>query len=267
VILGTPCAWANLTPVGTPSESANQTLVPTPTIGMSTQCASGTAATTSSGPMGAMPYPACELWIGTHPQVYLPDPVSIDSAFADPDGASAAQISGTANWGDGTTSQLTISSQQGVLHLSGSHDYRMAGEYQIWVLLTDGSGMWTQALFGATVDPQAGSGLIPQVTPQPDVQSPPEPQSGLPFTVTQVFEDPDGGSTADYSALIDWGDGSPASPGSVTAAGGAGPLWLVTGTHAWPAATADARYTATFTIFDQDGSECRFQADYLVYAS
>jgi hypothetical protein len=53
-----------------------------------------------------------------------------------------ASVSGTINWGDGTTSTATVSNNGGSLqvHSSGTKTYSQEGYYQITVSLSDSAG-------------------------------------------------------------------------------------------------------------------------------
>jgi hypothetical protein len=76
------------------------------------------------------------------------------------------------------------------------------------------------------------------------------PAAGTPFTGTVgTFTDTDANANlADFTALIDWGDGR-ASPGQVTAAVGGG--FKVSGSNTY---TAGGDFTITFTVEDFGGA-------------
>jgi SdrD B-like domain/PKD domain len=89
------------------------------------------------------------------------------------------------------------------------------------------------------------------VTVWPPISAMPVPVSaveGNGFTVpVATFTDPDPtGSMSDYLATIDWGDGTPASPGDISKAGG---TFTVTGQHTY---AEEGNYPISVTVTDDD---------------
>ena len=81
----------------------------------------------------------------------------------------------------------------------------------------------------------------------------PAENTGVPFTVV-VGTFTDANPTApisDFTATIDWGDGSPNSVGTITQPGGVGTAFDVTGSHTY---AKPGEYFTTITVTDDGGS-------------
>ena len=167
--------------------------------------------------------------------------------------AAAASGSATIAWGDGQSSpaQFTQASTS-ELDVSGSHTYGEEGSYSGFV-----SGSWScgggaphefSEPFGAQVaDAQlsaAGAGA-PGGAGAGTLQA----TAGQPFSgPLATFTDADPGGTAgDYSASVNWGDGSPTTPAAIRAGAG----FVVDAAHTYAAAGS---YTITVTITDAGGA-------------
>jgi|GEM_PF-3048825 len=139
----------------------------------------------------------------------------------------------TIDWGDGTPrSQATLSNGQ----YYGTHTYAEEGAYTVTVYC----GSTAQGTSAAQVADAAltANGRSIAVTAT-------QPFAG---TVATFADSDPGGTAADYTATIDWGDGSPPSPGAVTASGVG---FAVGGSHTYASAGA---HTATVTIADAGGA-------------
>ncbi|HVX15737.1 MAG TPA: TIGR03118 family protein [Pirellulales bacterium] len=196
--------------------------------------------------------------------------LTVDNApvatFTDPGGADPlADYSATIDWGDGSTSAGTVvavgargnTSPVGDLFtVSGSHTYTAAGDYTFTVTISDTDGS------PATVQ---GTADVAQATL--DAHALPVQSQGLAVNNANVatFIDTDGGNPlSDYSATIDWGDGS-SSVGTINALVVDPPAvsptvvglnFFVEGSHTY---TAAGDYTFTVTISDTDGSQATVQ--------
>jgi uncharacterized protein (TIGR03118 family) len=193
--------------------------------------------------------------------------LSIDNAslatFVDAGGADPlANYSATIDWGDGTTSYGTISSAiaatdasaaGGLFTVAGSHAYGSTGDYTFTVTIRDVDGSQ------ATVQ---GTAHLVQATLV--AHALPVVSHGLSLdkaTVATFFDTGGADPLANYSATIDWGDGSTSAgtissaiaPAGASAAGG---LFTVAGSHTY-ASIGDYKFTVT--ISDIDGSQAAVQ--------
>jgi hypothetical protein len=136
------------------------------------------------------------------------------ASFTYPDPtAPPTNFTATIDWGDGFTSFGRITGDQGSYSVLGSHTYREAGTYPFSVLVTDVGGDKSTAGAIANVTGTVG--------PQPLVGHTVAAVAGQEFTNTAVATLTDSNPNArptDFSATIDWGDGT-ISAGTVTDAG------------------------------------------------
>jgi hypothetical protein len=179
------------------------------------------------------------------------------ATFTDPDpGAQAGDYTASIQWGDGSAASAgTVSGPQGgPFSVTGSHSYGDEGSYTITVTITDTDN----AANSATVTDAASVGdaslSASGITPAP--------VSGQAFNgPVATFTDANAttSSTADFTATIDWGDGTAASPGAVTGSGGS---YAVTGSHTY---TGTGYYTIKVHIVDDGGSTADAQTRVLIY--
>lgn len=170
------------------------------------------------------------------------------ATFSDADpSASPSEYSATIDWGDGTTSPGTISGWS----VSGSHTYLEEGAYGVTVTIRDPDTLYnsTHAFDSATVADGA-------LAAQGKTINTTNPFSGTVATFTDA--DPNG-AVADYSATIDWGDGT-SSPGTIAVDGAA---FDVNGTHAYALL---GPYTVTVHVCDVGGACADANSAILVYA-
>jgi hypothetical protein len=138
------------------------------------------------------------------------------------------------DWGDGTHTTPIISprptSAPGTYDVFGSHTYSDEGSYSVLVTVHDDSN---------AVDGDTSQEAKPitcadtdELEPSPTTQPSIEPRQYQAFSgVVATFSDSNTTTTAgDLTAIIDWGDGSPPTAGTVS--GGAG-TFTVSGTHTW----------------------------------
>lgn len=156
-------------------------------------------------------------------------------------GATVADFTATIHWGDGSSSAGVVSGPSGgPFTVSGSHLYVEEGSYTIAVTVTDAGGS-TVALSGrATI---ADAALASQCAMPTNTS---QAFAGATATFTDQSST---GNAADFSASIDWGDGT-SSAGVIT--GGPGNLpYTVSGSHTY---ASTGFFTVTTTITDVGGS-------------
>jgi hypothetical protein len=160
-------------------------------------------------------------------------------ADTDPNG-SASDYGATIAWGDGSTSAGQIDALGGgYFTVSGGHTYAEEGSFPFSITITD-AGHATATAGGTAAVADAGltatGGKLTAV-------------EGASFSgVVASFTDADpNGSASDYSATVDWGDGTTSS-GTIAAASGG---FVVTADHVYAEV---GTFTAHVTIQDAGGS-------------
>jgi hypothetical protein len=141
----------------------------------------------------------------------------------------ASSFTATINWGDGTTTSGTVAGSNGAFTVTGGHAYADEGSFPLGVTITD-STKNTLTLNGMVAAAEAD---VLTAHPLTFTANPGQAFSGTVAT----FTDSDTGSVAsDFSATINWGDGT-TSAGVITDTAGA---ISVSGTHTYATAGRDA---------------------------
>jgi phosphodiesterase/alkaline phosphatase D-like protein len=143
----------------------------------------------------------------------------------------------TIEWGDGKSSKATVTESE----ISGTHTYEEAGTYNGFVDYEDDCGTH-KVPFQARVADARLSATGEAVNGTVGAQF-----SGTVAKFTDANPD---GKISQYTASINWGDGSSASAGTIKAAEGGG--FLVSGSHTYAAV---GTYTTSIAIKDVDGAE------------
>jgi streptogramin lyase len=184
-------------------------------------------------------------------------PVGIPLAtFSDSGGAEPlSAYSATVAWGDHTSSSPTVVLATGAgfqVVSAAPHTYADEGTYSAHVTITEANAA------GTVINATFASGTV-TVTDAPlsaaAVPAPATPK-GEPFAgvVVGSFTDADATAIAgDFTAMIDWGDGTTASLGVVFQPGGAGTAFLVAGNHTYAIDRATP-YPITVSIHDRGGA-------------
>ena len=207
---------------------------------------------------------------GTEGQPLAPaggaEPVIIVFSDTNPGALVSDYASVLIDWGDGTSSVGTIAALGGSkFSVSGNHTYKEDGDYTISVPIVDTSGSRllndpsnsrvtataTATIVdapinanGTTVTGTAGTPLVPV---------------GQPAPVVATFNDSNSiAPLSDFTATIDWGDGTPSQPdittGTVSQPGGLGSTFNVSGSHTY---TKAGTYSIVVSISDIGGSSTR----------
>ncbi|HEX6476450.1 MAG TPA: hypothetical protein VF005_04190 [Acidimicrobiales bacterium] len=193
------------------------------------------------------------------------------ASFADPDSndaATAAASSYTAKiaWGDGTATDTsaTISGNDANFTVSGTHTYLEEGTYHPLVTITDSdlpsvttSATSTANVSDANLQSLPKSNSFSYLSGHPVLLWPNPPGTGTLASFTDA--DPNG-ALSDFSATINWGDGS-SSAGTITTNAGGG--WDVSGSHVY--ATL-GEFPASVVISDAGGSKTTANVPILTYA-
>jgi hypothetical protein len=150
----------------------------------------------------------------------------------------AADFAATISWGDGSNSTGTVSDGNGVLSVTGTHTYTDEASFTVTVTLTDknpgtatASALSTAAV--AEGDNLTGSSLTISAAEATQFHS----------TVATFTDTNSTAASSDFTALINWGDGS-TTTGSVVGHNG---TFDVVGAHVW---TDEGNYTITVTLTD-----------------
>ena len=161
-----------------------------------------------------------------------------DSSTIDAAGVFTASI----DWGDGTTTAGTVSGADGSFIVSGGHTYAEEGSYPLGVTVTDTADPEILPLSGTVTVSDA-----PLLATAVDVVATEGASTGQVAVATFTDANPDA-TVTDFTATIDWGDGT-SSAGTVEVAGGGG--FSVDGAHTYAEA---AQYSVGVSIDDKGGS-------------
>jgi uncharacterized membrane protein len=205
----------------------------------------GTFSITSSDPAvvatGGFTYAATEGTAATAQTV---------ATFTDPGGAEPlADYSATIDWGDGTSTtpgSISVDPNTHVFTVSGQHDYAQDGTFSVEVTVTHESAPTvtvtsTAEIAGATVTGSGGIVATAAAVTGYEYSAP----TNVPVA---TFTDGDGSLPAgDFSASIDWGDGT-TSAGSISLSSG---TYTVSGSHEY---LDEGHYTVRVSVDQTAGT-------------
>ncbi len=162
------------------------------------------------------------------------------ATFADTNTAeTASELTATINWGDGSSSAGSITGGSGSFSVAGSHTYAALGNYTA----TTSLGEADQA--GRASATTTVHVVVPVTIAVNNISA----SEGTAFSgALATFSDNLGADpVGNYSATINWGDGS-SSAGTMSAAGGTN--FTVSGTHTY---ADEGSFPLTITASDTDG--------------
>jgi hypothetical protein len=148
----------------------------------------------------------------------------------------------TIAWGDGVTvPSFPVTRPDGKAEVTGTHTYARLGSYQVKV--TDDADATNYQLLDVTVKdaPISASGATFPVG-----------SAATGVTVASIADANPIGVPTSLKADIDWGDGSPTTPGTISAAPGPAAHYVVQGSHAYPDAQT---YLVEVHITSADGGD------------
>ncbi len=198
-----------------------------------------------------------------------PEPVGFNSSslpnglftFTDTNTANVAgDFTATINWGDGTTTTGTVSGSAGTFRVDDSHTYADEGSFNINATVVDDSpGTASASITAIPVTVQENDGLTGTGIPAATVT---EGQSNS--GVVATFTDTNTSNVAsDFTATIDWGDGTTDTGSAVTISGSAG-NFTVSGRHTY---ADEGNFTITATLTDDAPGTATAQATSSVTAT
>jgi hypothetical protein len=178
------------------------------------------------------------------------------ATFTDPDtSATAGEYAATIEWGDGTSTEGTVSGSGGSFAVDGEHTYADEGSYEVKVAIKDrdNPAISASTTSSATVVDAAlaASGVSPM---------PISPQS-FGGTVANFTDANTTSTTADFTATIDWGDGTPPTAGAVSGEGGS---YSVGGSHTYQ---GTGFFKIKVHIVDDGGSTADATTQVLIYGT
>jgi hypothetical protein len=179
-----------------------------------------------------------------------PSGSQVVATFTDPAGAETiSDYSATIDWGDGTAASGAdqITASNGVFSVYGSHNYAAPDSYTIQVTVHHDLAPDSARVNSVAVVTGAGGGSV-TLTGTPVIA-----QQGIPFADVPVagFTDtnPDDGP-GNFTATIDWGDGTPIDTGAISQPDGPGTPFVIEGSHVYNLAGSE---TGAITLTDGSG--------------
>jgi cyclophilin family peptidyl-prolyl cis-trans isomerase len=166
------------------------------------------------------------------------------ATFTDADTtATANNFTATIDWGDGTTTVGTISGSSGNFSVAGTHTYSTTGTFTALATVKE-----INAPAGTQLETASATNVIMVISPLQVLGGTLNVDAGVALNNVNVatFTDANAAAQAgDFSASINWGDGT-TTPGGVVLVGGGN--FAVTGTHTYATAgTFSPVVTVTIT--------------------
>lgn len=170
-----------------------------------------------------------------------PDPAAANVAAADDQSA-------VIDWGDGTsTTNGSLTGTGASYSVTGTHTYAEEGTFRVSVTVTDTDTPTVHATAASTANV---SDAALHITAQPALSSTEGAPTSAGLVVTKFTDDDPAGTVGDYTATIDWGDGTAHSVGTVSA-GTSGDFVVAAPRHTY---AEEGTPTVTVTVSDQGGA-------------
>ena len=218
-----------------------------------------TATTTSTATIVQSPIlPVSNAVVGTEGTA-IPAGTTLAS-FTDMGGADpVAGYTATVDWGDGSGSHpaVVVASPAGganfLVQSGGAFTYHEEGIFAVKITITDTDPATPGAAPTTALTTNTASIADAALTASGAQPVVPAQTEGAAFSgPVASFTDANAtATTADFVAMIDWGDGSPTSLGSFTQPGGVGTAFLVSGNHTY---TENGVFTIRVVTTDDGGS-------------
>jgi hypothetical protein len=173
------------------------------------------------------------------------------ATFADADSLSVpGDFAATVEWGDGRTSSGQVAGAHGAFTVRGQHTYSRAGTFHATVSVVDRGGSRASAPVTITVAP-AGA---PMCSTDGGALHLAEGAGSGPSSLAAFSDVNPNLDAGDFTATVDWGDGTPATSGTVAAAGphhANCAAFTVGGAHTYD---EEGRFTIRVTVRDPGGA-------------
>jgi hypothetical protein len=157
--------------------------------------------------------------------------------------ATAGEYTATIDWGDGSPASTgTVTGSGGSFTVAGNHTYAEEGGYTVTTTLSDVDTPANTPAAATSTATVADAALTASGTTLSGVEG-----SGVSGVIANFSDANTLGSASDFTASIDWGDGT-SSTGTVAGSGGS---YTVSGSHTYAEAGS---YTVTVAIADDGGS-------------
>jgi streptogramin lyase len=180
------------------------------------------------------------------------------ATFIDTGGVHLPQeYAATINWGDGTAADpAVIQFSSGNLQVVTAvpHTYKVPGNFTVLVTIQDLDPGNPRAIVGTALAGATATVADARLTEVAVDPLPSQPKGTLlsGVTVGSFFDGNAFALPADFTAMIDWGDGSPLTLGTITQPNGPGSAFAVAGSHTYTVDRAQP-YAITVTILDRAG--------------
>jgi hypothetical protein len=156
--------------------------------------------------------------------------------FTDTGSHTSGDFTASINWGDGSTTSGTVTGSGGTFTVTGSHTY----------VNTDGllstTVTVTQTGAGGRSGSATGTATVSEADLTVTAQTVTATENSTAIVQVATFTDPGADTSGEFTASINWGDGS-TSTGTVTGSGG---TFTVTGSHLY--SNTDGTFTTTVSV-------------------